>query len=261
MDIYIDGSNLIHRLHHTSPSVSDARMRFLSWLRILDRSYQPEFLRVALDSPGNTWRHQLWPDYKGQRADKPAELTELLELAAEDVAAEFTTISVPGHEADDVLATWATKQFQAGGRCVIVSADKDLYQLLRKDSITLLRSFHTHHGSLSKCEFYSYDNYVEKTGLLPPQWPHYRALTGDKSDNLPGVLGIGPKHATALLERYNTIDEAVQAIKLWATVPLPNKLCTRLVADFDSGAIPNLVRLHTLTRNVPFAVSEPAVAH
>ncbi len=261
MDIYIDGSNLIHRLHHTCPSVSIARSRLMSWLHILDRSYRPEFMRVALDSPGTTWRHQLCPDYKGNRDDKPAELLELFELAAQDIAAHYCTVSVPGHEADDILATWAHKQFNTGGQCVIVSADKDLYQLVRKDSITLLRDFHTHAGNLTHCQFFTFDHFVEKTRLLPPQWPHYRALTGDKSDNLPGVLGIGPKHATALLERYLTIDEAVAAIKAWATVPLPSKLISRLVGDYDAGTIPNLIRLHTLTRTVPFTtVSSPLAA-
>src|SRR5690625_295606 len=163
--------------------------------------FQPDYLAVALDAPGPTFRSEMYAEYKANRPPMPEDLvpqipriTELLDLYGVPV------LSQPGYEADDIIAT-VVKQVQASDdqniRIKIVSRDKDLEQLLT-DSVEL---FDVHKET-------TIDEVVllDERGIRPDQVIDLLALMGDSADNIPGVKGIGPKTAAQLLQQYGTID-------------------------------------------------------
>ncbi|QDV26907.1 5'-3' exonuclease H3TH domain-containing protein [Aureliella helgolandensis] len=257
MEIYVDGSNLIHKLWHVCENVTQVVNGMQRQLSAIEREYKPDFLRVALDAPGGTWRHELVPTYKAQRGKKPEGLQTLLN-SAEQLLGHWCTASVAGHEADDIIATWCHRANLSGTQAVIVSADKDLYQLLRKDLHVILRSFRTNVGKVTQEDWFNHDAFATRWAMLPVQWPQYRALVGDKSDNMPGVNSIGERYAMTLMGRYLTIEDCVTAIRRFETTGMPQKQERALLAAWDSGEVQRNIRIHTLVKNVPLPTPEIA---
>ena len=252
LELFIDGTNLIHKLYHALPSVDAVEPKLRSWVDLLNRTYRPHFLRIALDAPGGTWRSELFPDYKGQRSEKPDELRDLLERA-EEMLGEWFVVRVAGHEADDLIATWARRaaMHSSESKALIVSADKDLFQCLRHDQVSILRGFRSYQGAILDCDWMTYSAFVQRYQFTPPAWPMYRALVGDKSDNLPGVSGIGDKYAQQILAKYATLDDCVAAILRFQTTGLPAKVEKALVRAHQDGSLAKSIRANTLTTNVP----------
>jgi DNA polymerase-1 len=166
---------------------------------------RPDYLVCAMDPPGPTFRHEAFADYKANRAEMPADLVPQIPLLRRllDVFG-IPCLEVPGYEADDVLATLATRAVAAGGACTIATSDKDSRQLLGPQ--VRLFNLRTNSG-LGPDELHA------EWGIRPDQVVDFLALVGDSVDNVPGVPGIGPKIASELLQKHGTLDGVLAAVE------------------------------------------------
>jgi DNA polymerase-1 len=169
-------------------------------LRLLEQEH-PDYLAVAFDT-GRTFRDDLFPDYKGTRAKMPDELRSQIERVRQIVDAfNIPRLEVEGYEADDVLGSVARQAAGRGLGVKIITGDRDLLQLVSERIIVSLPG-----KSLADSKDYLAKDVIEYLGVRPDQVVDFKALVGDKSDNIPGVAGIGEKTAIALLQAYNDLD-------------------------------------------------------
>ena len=170
-------------------------------LRILEQE-KPDYIAVAFDT-GKTFRDKIFPDYKGTRAKMPDDLRPQIERIRQLVDAfNIPRLEMEGYEADDVLGSIARQAAAQGLGVKILTGDRDLLQLVGERIIVNLPG-----KSLSEASDFMTDTAVaEYFGVPPRQVVDYKALVGDKSDNIPGVPGIGEKTARALLEKFESLD-------------------------------------------------------
>ncbi len=169
-------------------------------LRILEQE-NPDYLAVAFDT-GRTFRDEIFPEYKGTREKMPDELRSQIERIRQLVDTfNIPRLEVERYEADDVLGSVAKEAVARGLGVKIFTGDRDLLQLVSDRIVVNLPG-----KSLSDSRDYLPENVKEYLGVRPDQVVDYKALVGDKSDNIPGVAGIGEKTACSLLETYNDLD-------------------------------------------------------
>ncbi len=170
-------------------------------LRILEQE-RPDFLAVAFDT-GRTFRDEIYPEYKATRAKMPDDLVPQMERIRQIVDAfGFPRLEVEGYEADDVLGSAARRSAAEQGMGVkIITGDRDLLQLVDNRIIVSLPK-----RQLSESEDYTPEKVLAVFGVRPDQIVDFKALVGDKSDNIPGVRGIGEKTAVKLLQKYGDLD-------------------------------------------------------
>ena len=176
---------------------------FTSMVVMLLRDQHPSGMAVAFDRPEPTFRDEVVPDYKGNRPDTPDLLVPQFALVRDVLRAlGITMVEIPGFEADDVLATLATEARDAGRDVVVVTGDRDTYQLVEDPHVKVM---YTRRG-LSDTVVYDEAGIAERTGVPPRQYPVLAALRGDPSDNLPGVPGVGEKTAAKLVRDHGDLD-------------------------------------------------------
>jgi protein Xni len=210
--LLIDGLNLVRRIYAAVPGEDDTAAHQDGVLHSVTRSAQraleqlaPSHVLCAFDAPGPGWRHQLLPEYKANRPPMPGALADLLP-AIESRFADLgiKSVRVAGYEADDVLATIAVKIAASGGHAIILSTDKSMLSLLRN-------------GIQVRNHFDERDldtHYVrERFAVAPAQIPTFLALTGESSQNVPGVKSIGAKTAARLIDEYGTLETMLDAAK------------------------------------------------
>jgi DNA polymerase-1 len=207
--VLIDGHSLAFRAFHALPlsltapggELTNAVFGFTSMLLNTLREQQPEYVTVAFDV-GRTFRHEMYPQYKGHRERMPDELATQIERIKQVVEAlNIPIFTRDGFEADDVLATLALQAEAQGVTSLIVTGDRDILQVV-DDAISVLTSGR----QFSDTIIYTPEGVEEKYGLRPDQLVDLKALVGDKSDNIPGVRGIGDKGATTLLQEYGSLE-------------------------------------------------------
>jgi DNA polymerase-1 len=179
-------------------------------LRLRDK-YQPDYIAWVNDA-GDSFRTETYAEYKSTREKLDAELQADFDQSLEHVSAlleafRLPQIEVPGYEADDVIGTLATRAAEAGYQAAIVSGDKDFYQLI-DDHIALLNPGRGGPAAVTE-QWVDSANAQERLGVPPRQVVDYLALVGDSSDNVPGVKGIGPKGAVALLTEYGDLESII----------------------------------------------------
>jgi DNA polymerase-1 len=202
----IDGSGYVYRAFHALPGLrtssgvpSNAVYGFTTMVAKLLREERPTHLAVVLDAPGDTFRDDLFADYKGNRAPMPEELRPQLEYVRRVAQAlRLPVIEVPGVEADDVIGTLAHQASTAGLETVIVTGDKDMMQLVDART-TLLDSMRDR-----RCDE---AGVRERFGVEPGRVADVLALMGDAVDNIPGVTGIGEKTASALVHQLGAVED------------------------------------------------------
>lgn len=209
--ILIDGNSLTYRAFFAVPAdmatasgqVTNAVFGFTSMLVNLIKDHRPDGILVAFDRPEPTFRHEQLDDYKAGRDETPDVLIEQFAVVREllDVL-EIATVDSLGYEADDILATVATQLRDKGDDSIIVTGDRDTYQLVEDPHIKVLYN----RRGVSDYMLYDEQGIVDRTGVMPSQYVDYAALRGDPSDNLPGVPGIGEKTAAKLLNTYGNLD-------------------------------------------------------
>ena len=206
----VDGTALAYRSHYAfiRRPLTNSRGENVSaiygfadaLLRMLDE-LDPDYVVVAFDTPEPTFRHEAYEDYKATREEAPDDMVEQLPAIQDFVAAlSVGIVEVPGYEADDLIGTLAVRARKASVRAVIVSGDKDFFQLVG-DGVTVLDP----HKKLE----YTPEGVKEKFGVPPDRVIEVLGLMGDASDNVPGVPGIGKKTATTLITEYGTIEEVL----------------------------------------------------
>ena len=210
--LLLDGNSLTYRAFFGLPTdmvtasgqVTNAVFGFTSMLVTMLKDHRPTGLVVAFDRSEPTFRHEAEPKYKAQRESAPDILRQQLGIVREVLAAlGVPAIEIPGFEADDIIATVADRAVDGGFDVMIVTGDRDSYQLVRDPHVRVLYN----RRGVTDYALYDEAGILEKTGVTPEQYPTYAALRGDPSDNLPGVPGVGEKTAAKLVSKYGTLDE------------------------------------------------------
>ena len=207
----LDGNSLVFRAFFALPidlatkagQVTNAVHGFTSMLVMLLRDNEPGGMAVAFDRPERTFRDDIVVEYKGNRPDTPDLLIPQFSLVRQVLGSlGIVMVEKPGYEADDILATLATQARDAGRNVVVVSGDRDTFQLVEDP---LVKVMYTRRG-LSDTVVYDEAGIMERHGVSPSQYPTLAALRGDTSDNLPGVPGVGEKTAAKLVSTYGDLD-------------------------------------------------------
>ena len=215
----IDGFSLICRAFYALPLLttsdgipSGALHGLASTLQALEKHYPAEYLVVALDRPEPTFRVERFPEYKGTRDRLPDELVVQFDLVREMLQAwNIPIVEAAGFEADDILGTLASLFSKAGVETLLVTGDRDSYQLI-EPNVTVLYSRPAGRSGSGGPQFDVIDEQAvfAKYGVKPKQLIDIKALMGDSSDNIPGVPQVGEKTAMALIQRFATLEEALK---------------------------------------------------
>lgn len=209
--LLLDGNSLTYRAFFALPSdmatasgqITNAVFGFTSMLVYLLKEHHPDGLIVAFDRPEPTFRHEAVPEYKAQREAAPDVLRQQMGLVREVLAAlGATVVEAVGFEADDLIATLATTIAERDDDVVIVTGDRDTFQLVADPHVKVLYN----RRGVSDYALYDEAGIAERTGVTPAQYPQYAALRGDPSDNLDGVPGVGEKTAARLISTYGGLD-------------------------------------------------------
>ncbi len=214
-----DGHVYIFRAYYSLPpmkasdgSPCNAAYGFANTLIRYMTEEDPTHVGVCFDADMTSFRNEIEPEYKAQRAETPEDLEPQFDLCHEiSIALGFATFELENYEADDLLATICSEVLSRRGRARIVTTDKDLCQLVREDGRAVVYD-------LAKEKTYDADGVREKFGVSPDQIPDYLGLVGDTIDNLPGVPGVGPKSASALLIVFPTIEAIPDDFDAWSEV-------------------------------------------
>ena len=209
----VDGSGQFHRAFHAIRGLATARglptnatYGFTTMLRKLLVDEKPEHVAVLFDPPGRTFRHEQYAEYKANRPHMDNDLAvQLPYIHRVCEALRMPIVEVPGWEADDVIATLARQAIEKGWKVVVVSADKDLLQLVAEDVLVLNPG---REGSRStRCDRKAVE---EKWGVPPERIVDVLALVGDSVDNIPGVPGIGDKGARDLVREFGPVESVLE---------------------------------------------------
>lgn len=245
--VLIDGHALVHRAFHAIPELTspkgelvNAVFGFASMLVKVCADLKPHYLKAAFDTPSKTFRHNEFEAYKATRAASPEGLRgqfprvfELLDSLAVPI------VTMEGFEADDVLGTLARQAVAEGREVVILTGDSDVLQLVGPHVRVL-----TSRRGFSDTVMYDEQAVRERYALDPPLIADYKALTGDTSDNIPGVPGIGPKGAAKLLQQYGSVEGILEH-----TDELPEK--QRALFEQHREQLVQSKRLATIVCDVP----------
>jgi len=173
---------------------------------------KPELLACCFDAGAHTFRNEMYPAYKANRGEPPKDLIPQFDICRELVARMgIATVTSPGFEADDLIATLTVRLRAAGNEVVIVTGDKDLAQLLGPG----VRIF-----DLARDVWWDADGIPARLGVRADQVVDLLALTGDAVDNIPGVRGVGPKPAAALLSAFADLDAVYEGLELVESLPI-----------------------------------------
>jgi DNA polymerase-1 len=211
----VDGDNLAHRAYHALPSsIRDGKGKpanmIVGFANMLVRAWeseQPRTVFVAFDTITEpTYRHALLPEYQSGR-DFPSDLTDQLERLPELVDAfGFPWGKAAGYEADDFLAAAVASEEQHGGTTLVLTNDRDLFQLASARTTIL----HPKRG-VSRLQRVGPAEVRERYGVEPEQVPDFIALRGDPSDRIPGAPGVGPGRAAAIMKKHGSLEAALDA--------------------------------------------------
>jgi DNA polymerase-1 len=211
--LVIDGDSIGHRAYHAMPPVPDDQGRpsglLLGVANVIVSTYDlvhPRQVLLALDSREKSYRHELLPGYQGQRPPFPADLTAQLDVLPELAEAfGFVAAKVSPFEADDLLASGVETELARGGTAVVMTSDRDAYQLVSDRSTVLVPS-----KGGKPPERVDEAGVRERYGVSASQVPELIALRGDPSDAIPGAKGIGSVSAADLLRRFGTLEGVIE---------------------------------------------------
>jgi DNA polymerase-1 len=214
----LDGTALAYRGHHalgarpltnSRGENTSAAFVFLSTILALLRRERPDLLAVVFDPSGPTFRHRQFAEYKATRQKMPDELAAMIPVLKETaVALGLRVLEVEGFEADDVIGTLARQADAEGLETMVVTADKDFMQCVTPR----VRLYNLRRG-VEEPEIIGPAEVETKLGVRPEQVPDVLGLMGDTSDNIPGVPGVGPKRAAALVRQYGSLEETLRRVE------------------------------------------------
>ena len=241
----IDGSGYVYRAFYAIPPMNrkkdmlptNAVYGFTSMLMNFVKKNHPDYIVVVFDAARRNFRNEIYSEYKANRRETPEELKPQFPIIRQAVASfNMKAVEKEGFEADDIIATYATEGVAKGFKVQVVSADKDLMQLM-SDDVEIYDPM--------KEKLLGQEDVLKKFFVSPDKVVDVQALAGDTSDNVPGVSGIGPKTAGELINTFGSLEGLYENLE---TLP-PSKKKERLTADKENAFISK--KLVTLARNVP----------
>ncbi len=210
MNLYlIDGNSYFYRAFHAIKELRNSKgfptnaiYGFTNMILKIMREKKPDAIAVVFDSPSPTKRHEIYTEYKAQRPETPNELVRQIPFIKQIIKAfNIPSFEMAGYEADDIICTIAKKAAQESVNVFIVSSDKDMMQAVA-DGIKIYDPVK---------DVITDEEYVrQRFGVSPDRIPEFMAITGDSSDNIPGVRGIGEKTAREILSNAASLDELLQ---------------------------------------------------
>jgi len=262
--ILVDGHSLAFRSYFAFAKSRDGGLQtttgiptsvcfgFLKSLLEVMAAHDPQYMAIAFDLATPTFRHEADETYKAGRAETPEDfIPDIKNLQELLTYLNLPAITAPGFEADDVLGTLANKASVAGYQVKILTGDRDLFQLVETEkqiSVLYLSTDELRRSGKGKSQEYGPEEVKAKLGILPQQVIDYKALCGDKSDNIPGVKGIGDKTALQLLEAYNSLDGIYAAID-------EIKGATKKKLEEGKEAAYHSQRMATIVQDVPLEIN------
>lgn len=254
--LIIDGNAILHRAYHALPPLSskdgaltNAVFGFFSMLLKLLQEIKPDYLAITFDRPKPTFRQTLFVGYHAQRPRMDEDLSSQIKIVHEILEeANICIYEVDGFEADDVIGTVTHRleEEKKDTKVIVVSGDRDMLQLVDDDTYVLAPVI-----GISQVKLFDKAEVFKKYELTPLQIIDYKALAGDASDNYPGVPGIGPKTAIAILKKYGSLEAAYENIE--RIEKENNKLAQKLIENHDSATLAK--KLATIIKDVPFSFS------
>lgn len=213
--IIIDGNSIVNRAFYALPDLTNKKglhtnaiFGFTNMLFKLIDTYKPTHISVAFDKKAPTFRHLEYKEYKAGRKKMPDELKQQLEPLKNLLDAfNINRLEIEGYEADDIIGTVSLKAEQDGYKVYIVTGDKDAIQLASKTTTTLITK-----KGVGEVEEYDFNEVEEKYGMTPTQFIDLKGLMGDKSDNIPGVPGIGEVTGIKLIKEFGSIENIIENI-------------------------------------------------
>ncbi|MDD5147569.1 MAG: DNA polymerase [Candidatus Daviesbacteria bacterium] len=252
--VLVDGNALLHRAYHATPPFTTSKgelvnavFGFSAMILKVISELHPEYLAVAWDEKGPTFRHQAYTQYKATRGPADEGLSNQYKRVHE-VARAFNIpeFKVSGYEADDLIGTLALQaQKEKDLEIVIVTGDRDIMQLIDKKIKVFMPK-----KTLSDVGLYGVEEFMVKYGFFPKQLTDYKGLAGDASDNIPGVAGIGDVTATKLIHQFGSIEEIYNPKNLKT---FPERTQTLLSEGAESAAMSK--KLATLDLKVPIKLN------
>jgi DNA polymerase-1 len=261
----LDGHSLAYRAFFALPvenfstttgQPTNAVYGFTSMLINAMRDEKPSHMAVAFDVSAPTFRHEEYADYKATRSETPSDFRGQVSLIKEVLQAlAVPMVEAPGFEADDVIATLAKQAGDEGMDVLIVTGDRDTYQLVN-DRVTVLMT----RKGISDMTRFTPDAVMEKYGLTPEQYPDFAALRGDPSDNLPNIPSVGEKTAIKWIQQFGSLDELVarcdevpgkagDALRAHLAQVIQNRRLTELRRDVALDVGPHDLHLGTWDRD------------
>ena len=249
--IIIDGNSIINRAFYALPDMTNSdglhtnavygftRMLF----KIID-DYKPTHISVAFDMKAPTFRHKEFSEYKAGRKKMPNELGQQLQPLKELLDTfNIHRMEMAGFEADDLIGTVAKKAENDDFKVYIVTGDKDAIQLASNKTTTLITK-----KGVGEVEEYNYDSVVERYEMTPTQFIDLKGLMGDKSDNIPGVPGIGEKTGIKLIKEFSSIENLIEN-----TNQLKGSVKKKIEENKDQAVFSK--KLATIITDVPIEIS------
>lgn len=246
--LMIDGNSMANRAFYGVPHLTNAKgvptnavYGFLNTLQAAIERFKPDALFVAFDISKKVFRHERYADYKGTRTGMPEDLLVQMPLIKEALGyMNIETFGIEGYEADDIIGTMSAHQSAAGGESIILSGDRDLFQLVG-EHVTVC--FPQSKGQ--EMEIVTPEYLAEHYALTPELVIEMKGLMGDKSDNIPGVAGVGEKTAKKLLADYGTVENLYAHLEDLKG----KKLYDKLLAGKENALLSK--ELATIKRDVP----------
>ena len=243
----IDGSSYIYRAYHAVRHLStsqglptNAIFGFTNMLLKLLSEHNPEYMAMAFDAKGPTFRHEMYDAYKANRPPMPEDLVVQIPYIKQVVEGmNIASLELPGYEADDIIGTLVRTAEGKTFKVVMVSGDKDFKQLI-STSVSMWDPM--------RDRTIDYESLKEEFGLEPSQWVDVMALAGDTSDNIPGVPGIGEKTAVQLIQAFGTMERLFQSLD-----KVTKKKVRENLARFHDQAVLSR-RLVAINTEVPLSI-------
>lgn len=252
--VLIDGNALLHRAYHATPPFTTSKGElvnavygFSSMILKALSELKPDFVAIAWDEKGPTFRHQAYTQYKATRGPADDGLSSQYPRVFEVVdSLNIPEFSVSGYEADDLIGTLALQaEKEKNLEIIILTGDRDIMQLIDKKIKVLMPR-----KTLADVGLYGVEEFVARYGFSPKQLMDYKALAGDASDNIPGVAGIGDVTATKLVHQFDTIEKLYQPENLKT---LPERMQRLLAIGAESAVMSK--NLATLDLKAPIKLN------
>jgi DNA polymerase-1 len=247
----IDGNSLMHRAFYALPMltnkkgvITNAVYGFANMLLKLIEDYNPQYLGVAFDKKGPTFRHEVYNEYKATRKKTPEELIPQFDLLKDMLKVMgIANYEMEGFEADDILGNFARIAREEKLKGYLVTGDRDALQLVSPEVTVLITK-----KGISDVQIFNIEEVKKEYGLTPHQIIDMKALMGDASDNIPGVPGVGEKTALKLLHKYHSLEGVLNHID-----EISGKKLKENLNKYREQAILSK-KLATIVENVPVSI-------